>query len=60
MSWHPSDLVTDADLLAYEPRILTQFGVTDWTAVRAKALEDWLLPLLRARALAVKGNLPDL
>lgn len=47
MTWHPSDLVSDADLLAYEPRILTQFGAIDWTDLRAKALEDWLLPLLR-------------
>lgn len=45
-SWHPSDLVADADLVAYEPRILTQFGVTDWADVRQKALEDWLFPLL--------------
>lgn len=54
MSWHPSDLVTDADLLAYEPTILTQFGTADWTEKRRKAVEDWLWPILRAQALPVE------
>lgn len=54
MSWHPSDLVTDADLLAYEPTILSQFGTTDWTEKRRKAIEDWLWPILRAQALPVE------
>lgn len=49
MSWHPSDLVNDQDLLDYEPTILTAFGATTWEARRAKALEDWLWPLLRGR-----------
>lgn len=48
MSWAPSDLVSDADLLAYESSILTQFGQYDWTPRRSKALEDWLFPLLVA------------
>lgn len=52
MSWHPSDLVTDADLLAYERTILTQHGATDWHARRQKVLEDWLWPQLRARGLS--------
>ncbi len=49
MSWHPNDLVSDADLLAYERTILTQFNVADWQAKRLKALEDWLWPQLRER-----------
>lgn len=48
MSWSPNDLVTDADLAAYERRILTQFNVTDWQALRQKALEDWLFPLMES------------
>ncbi len=54
MSWHPNDLVTDADLAAYERQILTQFDVTDWRDRRQKALEDWLFPLLEGR-----GFTPD-
>jgi hypothetical protein len=46
MSWHPSDLVTDQDLVDYETNILTQFGKSDWQPRRAKALEDWLFPIL--------------
>lgn len=46
MSWHPQDLVSDADLVAYEQTILTQFGQTDWQSKRTKALEDWLFPAL--------------
>lgn len=49
MSWHPNDLVTDADLVAYERQILTQFDVTDWQDRRQKAIEDWLFPLLEGR-----------
>jgi hypothetical protein len=48
MSWHPNDLVSDADLLAYEQTILTQFGQYEWEAKRKKALEDWLFPSLAA------------
>lgn len=44
MSWFPNDFVSDADLVAYERTILTQFGASDWQAKRAKALEDWLFP----------------
>ena len=47
-SWHPSDLVTDQDLVDYESTILTQFGQSTWLAKRTKALEDWLFPRLRA------------
>lgn len=47
MSWHPNDLVSDADLLAYEARILTQFGAVSWETKRHKVLEDWLWPALR-------------
>lgn len=46
MSWFPNDLVSDADLLAYEQTILTQFGQDEWQAKRTKALEDWLFPSL--------------
>jgi len=49
MSWHPADLVTDADLLAYEPKILTHFGQASWGDLRTKVLEDWLWPQLRGR-----------
>lgn len=51
MSWHPNDLLTDDDLLAYEATILTQFGRVDWQDRRQKALEDWLWPILRVRGL---------
>ena len=47
MSWHPNDLLTDADLTAYERKALTTFGQTNWLALRAKAFEDWLFPILR-------------
>jgi len=46
MSWAPNDLVSDADLVAYERTILTQFGANEWQAKRQKAIEDWLFPLL--------------
>lgn len=48
MSWHPNDLVSDEDLLAYEQTILRQFGQEEWEAKRKKALEDWLFPSLAA------------
>ena len=49
MSWHPNDLVTDDDLVSYEQTILTSFWQTEWLRRRAKALEDWLFPLLEQR-----------
>lgn len=54
MSWHPSDLVNDTDLIAYERTILTQFAVADWQAKRQKTLEDWLKPQMAAH-----GFLPE-
>jgi hypothetical protein len=50
-SWYPNDLVADADLIAYERTILSQFGQSDWQAKRAKTLEDWLFPLLAQQGL---------
>lgn len=52
MSWAPNDLLTDADLIAYERDILTRFNVTDWRERRAKTLEDWLWPQLRTNGFA--------
>ena len=52
MSWHPSDLMTDQDLVAYERDILTRFNVQDWQARRQKAMEDWLWPSLRSNGFA--------
>jgi len=49
MSWHPSDLVTNADLAAYENQVMQRFGQSDWSAKVTKALEDWLFPTLKAR-----------
>lgn len=49
MSWAPNDLVSDVDVAAYESTFLGQFGVTEWTEKRARALEDWLWPILRGR-----------
>lgn len=54
MSWSPNDLVSDADLVAYERTILTQFGADEWQAKRYKALEDWLFP-----SLALAGFVPE-
>ena len=48
MSWHPSDLLADADLIAYEPRLFATFGVIEYGDQRSKAIEDWLWPSLRA------------
>lgn len=53
MSWHPNDLLTDADLRAYEASVLTQFGRHDWQTLRTKAIEDWLFPILRGRGFNV-------
>jgi hypothetical protein len=47
--WHPNDLVTDRDLLAYEPTVLSQFAQLDWQQKRQKAMDDWLMPLLEQR-----------
>lgn len=49
MSWAPNDLVTDADLVAYEANILTAFNQTDWADKRQLAIEHWLGPILRTR-----------
>lgn len=51
MSWHPNDLVTDADLVDYEASLLKNFGQTTWLGKRTKALEDWLYPVLKGRGL---------
>jgi hypothetical protein len=48
VSWHPLDLVSDLDLVAYESAILTNFGSPTFDDKRTKALEDWLFPILRA------------
>jgi hypothetical protein len=49
VSWAPNDLVSDADLVAYESRILTSFNAADWEEKRRRALEDWLAPILRGQ-----------
>lgn len=49
MSFVVNDLVTDEDLLDYEPGLLDAFGQTTWQAKRQKALEDWLFPALKRR-----------
>lgn len=49
MSWAPNDLVTDVDLRDYEEEVLTAFGQSTWQAKRAKALEDWLFPILKGQ-----------
>lgn len=54
MSWMPNDLVSDADLVAYERTLFTAFNVEDWQARRQKALEDWLFPLLEGRGYPVQ------
>lgn len=48
MSFHPADLVADADLRDYEEAILSSFGQSTWHGKRTKALEDWLFPILKA------------
>ena len=52
MSWHPNDLVTDDDLVAYERTIFSQFDKSGWAERRQKALEDWLFPLLEGQGFA--------
>jgi len=54
VSWSPDDLLTDADLVAYEAPILEQFGKVEWAARRRKALEDWLWPQLRVQKFPVE------
>lgn len=49
MSFVVNDLVTDEDLLDYEPEILSSFGAPTWQSKRTKALEDWLFPALKRR-----------
>ena len=49
MSWSPNDLVSDADLKAYESDILTNFGQDTWFDKRKKAMDDWLFHILAAR-----------
>jgi hypothetical protein len=51
VSWHPSDLVSDIDLVDYEQAITSQFGPTHWTNRRTKALEDWLFPILKTQGI---------
>lgn len=52
MSWHPSDLVGEQDLLDYEPNLRVLFGDgVSWQGKQTKVLEDWLLPVLRAEGL---------
>jgi hypothetical protein len=51
-SWHPTDLVTDQDLLDYERSLPLIFGENEqWAAQRTKALEDWLFPTLKGQGL---------
>jgi hypothetical protein len=54
MSWHPNDLVTDTDLVAYENGILTNFNQATWHTKRQKALEDWLGPILRTQGFEIE------
>lgn len=46
--WHPDDLITDKDLLAYESDILASFDKVDWADKRKKAIYDWLFLLLKS------------
>lgn len=48
-SFYPNDLVSDADLTAYESKILASFNVSDWAEKRRRALEDWIAPILAAQ-----------
>lgn len=52
MSWAPNDLLTDADLIAYEATVLSTFGQTSWLEKRRRALQDWLFPILGANGFA--------
>lgn len=49
MSWSPNDLVSDADLLAYEATLLTTFKKPDFADKRRRAMDDWLAPILRGQ-----------
>lgn len=49
--WAPTDLVSDADLAAYEPEVLTWHGQVEWEDRRERALVDWLFPRLAAQGL---------
>jgi hypothetical protein len=49
VSYSPTDLLTDADLVDYEADLLTTFGLTSTQGKRTKALEDWLFPILKSR-----------
>lgn len=53
MAFHPNDLVTDLDLLAYESTILSSFNKTDWAEKRRKAFNDHIVPLLKANGFDV-------
>ncbi len=55
MSWHPNDLIADADLIAYESALASQWRSDDFDDKRNKALEDWLWPILRARQFPVES-----
>jgi len=54
MSFAPNDLFDDLDLRAYEGSILSAFGKVDWKEKRAKAVNDWLKPLMRANGFTVQ------
>lgn len=51
MSWHPTDLVSESDLTAYESQVGVLFGDQDWSVKLARAIEDWLWPAMRGHAL---------
>lgn len=48
MSWSPNDLVSDQDLIDYETNVASAMGQQQWLSRRTKAIEDWLLPIVRA------------
>jgi hypothetical protein len=54
MSFHPNDLITDDDLLAYESTLFDTCGRDEFVEKREKAIEDWLFPIL-----AANGFTPD-
>lgn len=54
--YHPNDLLTDEDLLAYESTLFDTFGRDEFLDKREKALEDWLFPILAANGFP-SGNL---
>jgi hypothetical protein len=51
VNWSPNDLVSDLDLRDYEAAILDDFGQTHFAPKRQRALEDWLLPILKSQGL---------